>query len=125
MNTVSYSKLERRLGQTLRDRLNHAESGEDVKKFFFYTVRGLISKGLNGLCQIEPDDVVLTPNQQQQFSVSSKIRENQDFSSLWDGSDMPAIVKRFARQSSNRYRHMEGHPEKTQLKIRAQLNPTG
>ena len=45
---LSFSKYEQELRPELRQNLNIAESTEDVKKFFVYTIQKLFGKVLEG-----------------------------------------------------------------------------
>ena len=114
----SFSHIERELMHHYRDQLNHAESEEDVKKFFFQTVERLMNEILYGSIRIENTDVVLTPDNPPYFEVSERLAAHEAFRSLQQNSDLNAVLKRFAKPAVKHYQHLRGHPEKTESKIR-------
>jgi hypothetical protein len=111
----SHTRLEHELAPHFRERLNHAESSEDVKKFFAYTMRDLLSRVLGA--EVRYEDVALDAAEPG-YRVSTRIEHDPGYTLAIGGSDLGAIMKRFAEAARHRARHLEGHPEKTQSKIR-------
>ena len=118
MRFLSFSKLEKKLLPQHRNRLNHAESVEDVKKFFFYTVKELFEKGFNGSLNLSAGDISLSLQTAPYFNVSQEIQGRNEFDSSWKGSDLSVILQRLATSSVHRYQHLQGNPLKTRLKIK-------
>lgn len=114
----SFTKYEHKIIPQYRDQLNHAESVEDVRKFFVYAVRELFELVFDDRVQIDYEDVELKPNSQTLFSISSRLRGRAVFRDAWGSSDLKHIVGRLAESAKHRYRHLETSPEKTRSKIK-------
>ena len=114
---LSFSKYEQELRPELRQNLNIAESTEDVKKFFVYTIRKLFGKVLEGKESFRYEDIKLTPLEQSGFIISDKLLGNSEFAAVWQNSDLSNIVKRIADSASNRHKHLQKNPAKTESKI--------
>jgi hypothetical protein len=50
--------------------------------------------------------------------LNERIRSREDFIELWQASDLPQIVSRFAELAVGRYKHLGKNPRKTEAKIR-------
>ena len=114
---TSFSRVEHELAPKLRNSLNHAESSEDVKKFFSYTAQELLGKALGTGTRVFYEDVSLARDGQG-FTVSDRLQADAGYAGVAATSDLKAILQRFAESAQHRMRHLEGHPEKTQSKIR-------
>ncbi|MCG3170838.1 MAG: hypothetical protein CALGDGBN_02409 [Pseudomonadales bacterium] len=114
---VSYSRIENELAPGLRNSLNHAESVEDVKKFFDYTARELLDRALGDDASLQYGDVALAGDGEG-FAVSERLRGDGAFARAARVSDLNAILGRFALAAQHRLRHLAGHPERTNAKIR-------
>ena len=108
---ISFSRVEHELAPKLRNSLNHAESSEDAKKFFSYTAQELLVISMGKLGGGESRDG-------QGFTVSPRLQSDAGYAKVAASSDLKAILERFAESAQHRVRHLEGHPEKTQSKIR-------
>jgi len=117
MKVLSFSKLEKSLLPKHRNRLSHAESVEDVKKFFFYSVKEFFSKSSKE-CQLADGDIELAPRRGTYFNVSPHMQNNVNFNELWQTSDMPVIIQRLAKSSVHRYQHLAANNLKSNLKIK-------
>jgi hypothetical protein len=115
---LSFTKYENECLPKFRQKINEAESTEDVKKFFVYTVRDLLRTIFEGKMQIHYEDVALKPHGKSQFAVSERLRSSKNFKSIWSASDLPQVIGRFAESATRRYRRLEKHREKTDAKIR-------
>jgi hypothetical protein len=111
----SHSRVENELAHHFRERLNHAESTEDARKFFSYTMRDLLSRVLGDEARVRQDDVTLGSAG---FLASERLAALPVYQKAQSDSDLGAIMRRFAEAAQHRVRHLEGHPEKTQSKIR-------
>jgi hypothetical protein len=114
---LSYSKYEQELRPELRQNMNIAESTEDVKKFFVYTIQKLFGRVLERKGAFTYEDIRLDPQEQSGFIISDKLLEDPDFAAVWRNSDLANIVKRIADAASNRHRHLQKNPAKTESKI--------
>ena len=113
----SYSRIENELAHKFRNNLNHAESSEDVKKFFAYTLRDLLGRVLGDSVGLHYEDVILCTDEPR-YKVSRRLQSEPAYIRAFEDSDLGAIMGRFAESAWHRMRHLEGHPEKTQSKIR-------
>ncbi|WP_029896076.1 hypothetical protein [Desulfohalovibrio reitneri] len=110
---ASYSKLENALRPKMRERMDQAESTEDVKKFFTYTMRELFNQILEG-GEVEYDDISLAPDSEPGFELSDGLKQRDDFKEAWKDSDLPDIVGRFAETAVKRFVHLDKNPSKTE-----------
>ena len=111
---LSFSK---QLRPELRQNLNIAESTEDVKKFFVYTIQKLFGRVLEGKDPFHYEDIRLMPLEQSRFIISDKVLGDPEFAAVWQNSDLSNIVKRIADAASNRHKHLQKNPAKTESKI--------
>lgn len=117
----SFSKIEKELLPAFRQHIGAAESTEDVKKFFVYTVADLLGRATGGELKPMYEDIRLNHTDEidaRQFTFSDSLTGNPLFSSIWSSSDLQHIISRFASSACHRYRHLEKNPEKTDSKIR-------
>jgi len=114
----SFTKYENECLPAFRQRINKAESVEDVRRVFAYTTRILVEKIFSGEVKIRDEDVTLQPSGKSCFSLSNRLCSAKGFKSTWDNSDLPRMVGRFADTAARRIKHLEKHPEKTDAKIR-------
>ena len=114
----SFTKAENELLPKFRKMINEAESTEDVKKFFCYCIQELLDRAFIGQLVFNYDDIALDPKGEPPFLINEQIRSRDDFAEIWNSSDLPQIVDRFARMSLNHYKHLEKNPGKTEAKIR-------
>ena len=117
---LSFTKYENECLPRFRQKINEAESTEDVKKFFVYTMKDFLESVFEGNVEIQYDDVSLKPHGQSPYSVSERLFSTNVFKSLWSRSDLPRVIGRFAASATRRYRRLEKHREKTDAKIRMQ-----
>ena len=115
---LSFTKNEQDVLPDFRQRINLAESTEDVKKFFVYTVKELFDAVFERKIDIAYEDVKLNFAEDPYFSVSDRLLALDEFLSVWDCSDLPNVLARFAKTAIKRSKHLEKHPEKTDSKIR-------
>jgi hypothetical protein len=105
------------LTHKFRNTLNHAESSEDVKKFFSYTLQDLLGHVLGDGVSLHYEDIALAVGDAC-YTVSHRLQSQPAYVRAMADSDLGAIMRRFAESAQHRMRHLEGHPEKTQAKIR-------
>jgi len=114
----SFTKYENQILPTFRKRINDAESTEDVRKFFAYTVGDLFEKVFSGRVSLEYGDVALDAAATPPYALSARLRDVEAFSSVYGASDLPNVLTRLAETAAHRLRHLEKNPQKTNAKIR-------
>jgi len=114
---LSFVKYEQEVRPTLRERINSAESTEDVKKFFAYAVLELLGKVLRGKGAAEYEDIRLQPDNKDGYYVSDRVWSIEEFASAWNNSDLPHILKRMAQFAIKRYKRLDTHRDKTEAKM--------
>ena len=114
---LSFSKYEQQLRPELRQNLNIAESTEDVKKFFVYTIQKLFGRVLEGKEAFRYEDIRLAPMEQSGFIISDKVLGDPEFEAVWQNSDLSNIVKRIADAASNGYKHLQKNTATTESKF--------
>ena len=117
---ASFTKLEHELTPKLRESMGLAESTADVQKFFVYSMLEL----LNGVLaeHSEPfelvyEDIVLTPGQEPGYALSPHLGGHAPLAAELRGSDLPAILARFAAVAGKRYNYLNKSPDKTKPKV--------
>ena len=114
----SFTRHERQILPNFRQKISKAESTEDVKKFFVYTVKELFKNVFEGQMEFDYEEFKLIPDSEPYFRLSKRLLSSKDFTSVWNDSDLPRVVTRLAESSIHRYKRLEKHPEKTDSKIR-------
>jgi hypothetical protein len=115
---LSFTKQSNKVLPGFRQKTNLAESSEDVKKFFAYSVQELLENVFTGTIHFDYGDIALTPDTPPYYAVKETVLSDEHFASIWQGSDLPHLIARMAETAQNRYTHLEKHPDKTDAKIR-------
>ncbi len=115
---ISFSKSEQKVLPNFRQKISQAESTEDVKKFFVYTVRELFESIFAGKIDFEYEDIALMPSREPYYVLSKQLVFSNEFKSVWKDSDLPRLLFRLAETAVHRYKHLKKKPEKTEAKIR-------
>jgi hypothetical protein len=113
----SFSRYEQELRPEYRQKMNSAESIEDVKKFFVRAVLELFERVLGGKMHFDYEDVCLDLKKKDGFIISKRLQGIPDFVSAWKRSDLPHIVRRMAQFAVKRHKHFEKHRDKTEAKM--------
>lgn len=111
----SHSRIENELAHHFRERLSHAESAEDARRFFSRTMHELLERVLGEAAGVRQDDVTLVNGS---YRASERLAAMPAYGKAQADSDLGAIMRRFAEAAAHRVRHLEGHPEKTQTSVR-------
>ena len=114
----SFTRHERQTLPNFRQKISKAESTEDVKKFFVYTVKEFLTNVFEGKMEFDDEALKLIPDSEPYFRLSERLLSSKGFTSVWNDSDLPRVITRLAESSIRRYKHLERHPEKTISKIR-------
>ena len=115
---ISFSKYEQKVLPNFRQKIGAAESTEDVKKFFVYTVQELFESIFAEKIDFEYEDIELMPGKEPYYLLSKQLVSSIEFKSVWNESDLPRLLSRLAETAVNRYKHLKKGPEKTDAKIR-------
>jgi len=115
---VSFTKYLNKLLPKFREDMNRAESTEDVRKFFSYTVKELLKDIIEKEIEIRDEDIIFLPEKPPYFSLSQKLFSDDRLKNMWEESDLPHIIEKLADSALGRFKHLEKHPEKTESKIR-------
>lgn len=115
---LSFMKSMHEILPHFRRRLNNAESTEDVKKFFTYTIMELFEKILPDQNLLTYEDIDLLPGNVPPYTLSDRIINRYEVSQALETSDLKDILHKLAETASKRYIHLEKNPEKTESKIR-------
>lgn len=115
---LSFSGYERKILPQFREKMNKAESTEDVKKVFIHTVEELLDGVFDGTVKMEDEDLMLLPDSKPYFQMSDRLRGEDHLKFYWTDSDLHHVIYRMAKSAAKRYKHLEKHPEKTEIKIR-------
>jgi hypothetical protein len=115
---LSFTKYEQKSLPDFRQKINHTESIEDVKKFFAYTVIDLLNNVFEEKIRFDYQDFMLRPDLEPYYTVSRRLLSNAEFSTLWGISDLPQVVARLAEPATHRCKRLNKHGEKTDSKIR-------
>jgi len=115
---ISFSKHENEVLHGFRNKMNTAESTEDVKKFFNYTVIKLLNDIFENSVKIDYEDIHLKTDGKKSYLIEDSLLKQERFQNIWNNSDIKRILGTFADISLKRYKHLETNPEKTKLKIK-------
>lgn len=115
---ISFSKHGNKVLPNFRNKINQAESTEDLKKFFVYTIKDLFDDIFTGQVDFNYEDIVLNPSSSPNYSLSERLLASEVFASSWKDSDLPKIVGDLARTAMHRYVHLAKKPAKSESKIR-------
>lgn len=113
----SFTHVENELLPKFRKRIDEAESAGEVEAAFADSARELIEKASAGTVALAPEDIRLQP-EPGSFLLGEDVRAQEAFNRLWDDSDMPRIVRRFAELAQHRHAHLAKKTAKTEAKIR-------
>ena len=115
---ISFTRIENDLLPEYRRKIGMAESTEDIKKFFVYTIQELLQRAFDGKIAVAYEDIALDPDNPPHYRLSETLRTQEEFAAVWPGSDLAHIIARFTETAMNHYRHLARNPDKTEAKIR-------
>lgn len=114
----SFTKVENEVLPDFRKKLNLAESPEDVRNFFFYASMEVLDSIFMDKLDFDDEDITLMLDREPFYKVSKRLFSSEDFMSIWNDSDLPRVLGRFAKSAMQRYKRLEKYSEKTDTKIR-------
>lgn len=119
MNTThSFTKIEKELLPKFRKQMSTTESTEDVKNFFSYCIKELFSLAFASETEFGMENFRLAPEKEPPFEISPLILSDEVIAPIWQRSDLPDIIGRFAQVAVHRHLHLTKVFEKTEAKIR-------
>jgi len=114
---ISFTRLEQAAVPGLRDRIDKAESTEDVRKIFAEVASMLLSDALGQPGSVRYEDVSLAPGETDGYTLLPSLMEAPAFKDTWGGSDLPRIMASMARGAVNRFHHLSRNPARTEAKM--------
>jgi hypothetical protein len=122
MKKVSFQKFEHAVLPRFRQKINEAESSEDIKKAFVQSTMQLLEMALREHSPLRYEDVEFRPHGSPYYVLGRRLLEDPQIVSMWESSDLPNVIKRLAEQAMKHYKHVEKHPEKTNANIRMNIS---
>ena len=115
---LSYTKYENEILPEFRQKLNQAESTEDVKKFFTQSIRILFEKILERKVILSNEDMTLIIDKEPHYKIARQFQSSEELNALLKDSDLSNVLNRLAKAAVKRYLRLDRHLEKTSSKIR-------
>lgn len=69
--------------------------------------------------EIATDAIQYDHQKKDKYLIKDELRKHEEFSQVWDHSDLPDIVRRFAETVDKHFLYLSKHTEKTNKKIRS------
>ncbi len=117
---ISFTKYENEVLPDFRKKLNLAESTEDVINFFAHTTMELFKNVFADKVDFGHEDITLILDREPHYKVNKRLFASDEFTSIWNDSDLPRVIGRFAKSAMNRFKRLEKYSEKSDTKIRKQ-----
>ena len=115
---ISFTKYENEVLPDFRKKLNLAESTEDVINFFAQTIIELCNSIFEGKIDFDYEDITLILGHEPHYKIKKRLFNSDEFTSVWNTSDLSRVIGRFAKSAMNRYKRLEKYSVKTDTKIR-------
>jgi len=119
---ISVAKYENSILPGFRNKISKAESTEDVKNFFVYSVRELLVNVFQDNKYHDFDAIELSVSGEPPYTLdNSRVAGEafgEEFFNVWNNSDLPRVVAGMAETATHRRMHLEKKPGKTTSKIR-------
>ena len=115
---LSFTKYENKVLPNFRQKINMAESTEDVKKFFIQTAKELFIDIFGLEKRFEYEDFQIHFENEPHFILSDRVTSSEGFKSVWNESDLSRIMSKLVESAMGRYKHLKKRPEKSKSKIR-------
>ena len=98
---LSYTKYENEILPEFRQKLNQAESTEDVKKFFTQTIRILFEKILERKVVLSNEDMTLIIDKEPHYKIARQFKSSEELNALLKDSDLSNVLNRdYQRQET-------------------------
>ncbi len=115
---ISVVKYENNILPGFRNKINLAESSEDVKNFFIQAIRELLVNLFQDNGYQDFDAIKLSPEKEPFFELNNAMVTSGEFSQMWKNSDLRHVIRRMAETAAHRHGHLKKKPAKTERKIR-------
>ena len=110
---MSFKMHQKEVEPRYRTQIDAAESTEDVR-----TILDFLRRALGDQVELQPGDVTFDPYKDPGYTVSQRIRDNENFRQAEGGSDLAQIMRLLSGRAQNRYKYLSSrHPDKTEVKI--------
>ena len=113
----SYIRYQNALIHPYRERLNRAESDQDIKKLYFHIVKDLFIDIFEDDLGLKFHHINLLPDKEPFFRLDSELAEHPKLQAAFEHSDLRLILSTFASQGCHHVLHLQGHPKNTESKI--------
>jgi hypothetical protein len=113
----SYIRYQNALIHQYRERINHAESDQDLTRMYFQIMKDLFIDIFEDDLGLEFHHIDLLPDTEPFFCLDSKIAEHPRMQAALEHSDIQSILSNFARQACHHLLHLQRHPENTESRI--------
>ncbi len=113
----SFSAQEQEIRSRFREMMAQAESTEDIKKFFYQTVRDLLVDICETLPVFNIQDIQLDLEQGEGYRLSNNLMDGAGLRVLMQESDLNNILDRLSKTAWNHFEHLQKNPAKTEQKI--------
>jgi hypothetical protein len=120
---LSFSALEREFRAVFRDKIDKSEDAQDVEKLFTHVVGQLVRQALSDQVDVLDTDIVYDAEAPFRYAVSGKLADDARFRDVYDNSDLPAILKRFADTAHKTIGHYQKVNVQNASKLRSAPAP--
>lgn len=118
IKSYSFTLLEKMLTPEFRKKVNEAESVGELTSIYSKTMVTLFQKTVPDSLTVLEGDIVFSPKDNPMFTIHPRLQGKAEIQNLMENSDLPKVLERFARSVNRRFKHLQKHVQKTQLKIR-------
>lgn len=115
---ISFTRFEKEILPKFRKNMNVAESTEDVKKFFSYSMQEFLAKIFSENFTPSYEDIQLQADQDPPYLLSEAVRQLENYPATWEQSDFAEILLRFSNMAKKRHDNLAKKTEKAETKIR-------
>jgi hypothetical protein len=115
---ISFTKYENEVLPDFRKKINLAESTEDVINCFVQTITELCHTVFEKKIDFGFEDISLILDHEPHYKMNKRLYGSDEFAAVWNDSDLPRVIGRFAKSAMNRYKRLEKYSEKTDKKMR-------
>lgn len=114
---ASLTRHENELSRALRQRVQSAESAQDVQQAFALFLKDMLARATGHELVLEEGDVRVDPAVPEGFVLGPGIAANPDYARFLEGSDLPEILRRQAEDAVNRINHLKRNTVKAEAKL--------
>lgn len=118
---TSFSELEKEFLHVMRNGINNSEDKIDLENHFSNTMKIFLNRIVQHEhipVEVDEADIIFSPRARNHFIISGKLTRTEPFKNLWDSSDLPHVIERFATTAHKKYLHLDKQKERVRFKIR-------